>query len=162
LGLKSKFLGEVLEGTAEALPAEVSGIQFDVVLLLHVLEHCIESCRSAPQCEAVACAGGHSDHRGAEQRGPTPLRRMGQDGFFADIPRHLQFLTESSLRKALEVAGMRAARVIYTGYTAPIFAGMACCTEGNQGAYWLDGNGRGAGSAWPAGSNRVCSRRKEV
>jgi len=139
--------GEVLEGTAEALPAEVSGIQFDVVLLLHVLEHCIDPAAALRNVKQLLAPGGTAIIE-APNNAALAFETYGPGWFFADIPRHLQFLTESSLRKALEVAGMRAARVIYTGYTRQFSPEWLAAQKEIRAHIGLDGNGRGAGSAW--------------
>jgi SAM-dependent methyltransferase len=112
----ASHIGEVFAGTAEALPDAVAGREFDVVLLSHVLEHCIDPAAAlrnvkrllAPQGTAIIEVPNNSA-LGFEMHGPG--------WFFADIPRHLQFFTEASLRKAVRNAGLRVTRVIYTGYT---------------------------------------------
>jgi SAM-dependent methyltransferase len=108
--------GEVFEGTAEALPAAVAGREFDVVLLSHVLEHCIDPSAALNNVKRLLAPGGtaiievpNNAAQGFEMYGPG--------WFFADIPRHLQFFTEVSLRKALAAVGLRVTRVRYTGYT---------------------------------------------
>lgn len=106
---------EVFQGTAEALPEEVGGRQFDVVLLSHVLEHCIDPIAALQNVNRLLTPGGttiievpNNAALGAEIFGPG--------WFFADIPRHLQFFTERSLEDALARAGLRVSRTIYAGY----------------------------------------------
>ena len=108
--------GEVIEGTAESLPEAIAGKQFDVVLLSHVLEHCIDPAAALKNVKSLLVPSGttivevpNNAARGFELYGPG--------WFFADIPRHLQFFTENSLRKAMAHAGLRVTRAIYTGYT---------------------------------------------
>jgi SAM-dependent methyltransferase len=109
-------VGDVFAGTAEAAPDAIAGREFDVVLLSHVLEHCIDPATAlcnvkrmlAPQGTAIIEVPNNAS-MGFEMYGPG--------WFFADIPRHLQFFTEQSLKKALSRAGLRVTRVIYTGYT---------------------------------------------
>jgi SAM-dependent methyltransferase len=145
-GLANQF-GEVLEGTAEALPAKLAGMQFDVVLLNHVLEHCIDPAAALRNVKQLLAPGGTAIIE-APNSAALAFETYGPGWFFADIPRHLQFLTESSLRKALEVAGMRAARVIYTGYTRQFSPQWLAAEKEIRAHIGLDGNGRGAGSAW--------------
>ena len=109
-------IGTVFEGTVEALPDAIAGRQFDVVLLSHVLEHCIDPTAALKNVKSLLAPGGtaiietpNNAALGFEMHGPG--------WFFADIPRHLQFFTENSLRLALADAGLHVARAIYTGYT---------------------------------------------
>ena len=108
--------GEVLAGTAEAIPAELAGREFDVVLLSHVLEHCIDPAAALANVKRLLAPNGtavlevpNNDALGFALYGPA--------WFFADVPRHLQFFTEASLRQALMRARLRVTRVLHTGYT---------------------------------------------
>jgi SAM-dependent methyltransferase len=109
-------VGEVFEGTAEALPAAMSGREFDVVLLSHVLEHCIDPATALSNVKRLLAPGGTAIIE-VPNNAARGLQMYGPGWFFADIPRHLQFFTENSLRKAVGFAGMQVVRVIYTGYT---------------------------------------------
>jgi SAM-dependent methyltransferase len=139
--------GEVLEGTAEALPANVAGMQFDVVLLSHVLEHCIDPAAALRNVKQLLAPCGTAVIE-VPNNAALALEVYGPGWFFADIPRHLQFFTESSLRRALDVAGMRVARVIYTGYTRQFSPEWLAAQKEIREQTGYDGNGGGAGSAW--------------
>jgi SAM-dependent methyltransferase len=109
-------VGEVFEGTVESLPRALAGRKFAVVLLSHVLEHSIDPAPALENLKSLIAPGGtlvievpNNAARGFQMYGPG--------WFFADIPRHLQFFTEKSLRKALDSAGFLVTEVIYTGYT---------------------------------------------
>ena len=106
---------EVLAGTAEALPDEVAGRRFDVVLLSHVLEHCIDPAGALRNVQRMLEPKGTAIIE-VPNNAAMGLEMYGPGWFFADIPRHLQFFTENSLRRALERAGLRVTRAIYTGY----------------------------------------------
>jgi len=108
--------GEVFEGTAEALPYAIAGRQFDVVLLSHVLEHCIDPTLALRNVKRLLSPGGTAVIE-VPNNAACGLEMYGPGWFFADIPRHLQFFTENSLCKALSRAGLRVARALYTGYT---------------------------------------------
>lgn len=108
--------GEVFEGTAEALPAAMEGRKFDVVLLSHVLEHCIDPVAALRNVKKLLAEDGtaiievpNNASLAAEMYGPA--------WFFADVPRHLHFFSGDSLEAALERVGLRVRRTIYTGYT---------------------------------------------
>lgn len=144
--LASQF-GEVLEGTAEALPAKVAGMQFDVVLLSHVLEHCIDPAAALRNVKRLLAPGGTAIIE-VPNNAALAFETYGPGWFFADIPRHLQFFAEASLRKALEVSGMRVARVIYTGYTRQFLPEWLAAQKEIRTRIGLDANGGGAGRAW--------------
>jgi len=109
-------IGEVHAGRAEALPEAIAGREFDVVLLSHVLEHCIDP--AAALCNVKRMLGPQGTAIvEVPNNAALAFEMYGPVWFFADIPRHLQFFTERSLRKALSHAGLRVTGVIYTGYT---------------------------------------------
>jgi SAM-dependent methyltransferase len=139
--------GEVLEGTAEALPAKVAGMQFDVVLLSHVLEHCIDPAAALRNVKRLLAPGGTAIIE-APNSAALAFETNGPGWFFADIPRHLQFFTQTSLRRALEVAGMRVARVIYSGYARQFTPEWLAAQKEIRAHTGLNGIGRGTGSAW--------------
>jgi SAM-dependent methyltransferase len=144
--LANRF-GEVLEGTAEALPAKVAGMQFDVVLLSHVLEHCIDPAAALRNVKQLLAPGGTTIIE-VPNSAALAFATYGPGWFFADIPRHLQFLTEVSLRKALGAAGLRVARVIYTGYARQFSPEWLAAQKEIRAHIGLNGNGGVAPSAW--------------
>ena len=139
--------GEVLEGTAEELPAKVVGMQFDVVLLSHVLEHCIDPGAALRNVKRLLAPGGTAIIE-VPNNSALAFETYGPGWFFADIPRHLQFLTESSLRRALEAAGMRVTRAIYTGYARQFMPQWLAAQKGIRAHIGLDGNGRWTRNVW--------------
>lgn len=108
--------GEVFEGTAEALPCVARERQFDVVLLSHVLEHCIDPVAALLNVKRLLATGGVTIIE-LPNNAALGFEMLGPAWFFADIPRHLHFFTENSLRKVLARVGLRVTRTIYTGYT---------------------------------------------
>lgn len=140
-------IGKVFEGTAEALPEAIAEREFDVVLLSHVLEHCVDPAAAlrnvkrllAPQATAIIEVPNNAA-LGFEMYGPG--------WFFADIPRHLQFFTENSLRKALSQAGLRVTRVIYTGYTRQFAPQWLAGQKDIRQHTGLDRDGAWNGNVW--------------
>src|ERR1700733_14438541 len=51
-------IGAVFEGTAETLPYAIAGKQVDVVLLSHVLEHCIDPAAALKNVKSLLAPGG--------------------------------------------------------------------------------------------------------
>jgi 2-polyprenyl-3-methyl-5-hydroxy-6-metoxy-1,4-benzoquinol methylase len=107
--------GAVLAGTAECLPGSVTGRKFDVILMSHVLEHCIEP------TTAVANAAQLVDRDGRLVIEVPNNAAQGFQSFsdlwpWTDIPRHLNFFTQRSLRSVVEAAGFRVETICYVGY----------------------------------------------
>lgn len=109
-------VGKVFDGTAEAIPEAIEGRQFDAILLSHVLEHCIDPAQALSNAKRLLAPEGTAVIE-VPNNAAAGFEMYGPGWFFADIPRHLQFFTEKSLRIALENAGLRVIRVYYTGYT---------------------------------------------
>jgi len=133
--------GEVLEGTAETSPVALGGRQFDVVLLSHVLEHCIDLVSALRSVKRLLAADGTAILE-VPNNGSVAAEMLGPEWFFADIPRHLHFFTEGSLRAALGMAGLRVTRTLYTGYARQF------------SPEWLEGQQRIRASIGTEGWNR--------
>jgi SAM-dependent methyltransferase len=108
-------LDELLSGTAEYAAAVLQGRQFSCVRLCHSLEHCLDPARAIEQAVALVAPGGvlmletpNCAARGfAKQEGCWP---------WTDIPRHLNFFTEKSLRQACEIAELAVEDCDYRGF----------------------------------------------
>lgn len=103
---------EVLSGTAETLPVALSGAKFDIVLMFHVLEHCIDPVTAIGNARRLLEPNGEFiievPNNDAAGFGPTWP--------WLDVPRHLNFFTESSLKKVLVTNGFSVQSVMFTGY----------------------------------------------
>ena len=108
--------GPVLAGTAEALPDEVRGQQFSVVLLAHVLEHCMDPVAALSNVKQLLAPGGTAVIE-VPNHASAGFRIHGPGWFLSDAPRHLHFFTRNSLDRTLEAAGLKVVRRIYRGYT---------------------------------------------
>jgi SAM-dependent methyltransferase len=107
---------EVHEGTAEDPPGAIEGESFDLIVMQHVLEHCLDplkALRFAASClkphAVIVIETPNNAAIGAHVAGAVWP--------WIDAPRHLNFFTERSLRKACDVAHLNAVGVEYTGYT---------------------------------------------
>lgn len=104
----------VVHGSAEAIPAELATMWFDVVTMTHVLEHTLEPLKAIENVAELLVPGGtlfvetpNNACRGAREAG------MARGSL--DVPRHLNFFTPSSLRAICERAGLEVVGVDYTG-----------------------------------------------
>ena len=107
--------GPVYQGTAEQLPAEIAGSRFDVVLLSHVLEHCVDPAAALSNIKQILLGDGvlvievpNNDALGFLWFGPSWP--------WSDIPRHLNFFTLLSLERMLNSAGFEIQNKFYTGF----------------------------------------------
>lgn len=106
----------VLPGTAEDLPDELAGQQFDLIIMTHVLEHCRDPLRALRSvrdhltptgvlyCEVPNC-------------GAIYFQTLAQISEMLDVPRHLHFFTTDSLTRLGEKAGLSVFDHNYHGYT---------------------------------------------
>ena len=106
----------VYEGTAEDLPDCLERGAFDLVLLMHVLEHCLDPMLALRNARALlnrggalVCAVPNNESTGLEHRGAAWA--------MLDVPRHLNFFTARSLSASCEAAGMQVVTTMYRGYT---------------------------------------------
>lgn len=108
--------GEILAGTAEDLPAGLAGRTFDVVLMSHVLEHCIDPTKAISNAASLLAPGGRLvvEVPNNAALGFSTFRAAWP---WSDIPRHLNFFTDRSLEKLLRQRGLSVSRTSYVGYT---------------------------------------------
>jgi SAM-dependent methyltransferase len=108
-------VGEIHEGTAENLPKEISGRKFDTVLFSHVLEHCIDPAAALANARKLVAPGGRLIIE-VPNNEAVAFRKFKQLWPFTDVPRHLHFFTESSLRELVKSAGFQPTAVLHVGY----------------------------------------------
>lgn len=105
----------VYRGTAEELPSEVAIERFDVVVFMHVLEHCIDPFLAVENVVGVMKPGGLlvAEVPNNECLGAT---RFGELWHWLDVPRHLNFFTAESLNSLVVAAGLDAKSMNFRGY----------------------------------------------
>jgi SAM-dependent methyltransferase len=108
---------DVEAGTAEDLPDRVRADRFDVVLMVHVLEHCLDPLRGLENAVAILKPGGGKLVIEVPNNEALGLRLAGAAWPWLDVPLHLNFFTPGSLGRACVRAGLRVERYEYTGYT---------------------------------------------
>lgn len=105
----------VHEGTGEELPSAVKERLFDTVLIIHVLEHCLDPALVLEQASALL------DRDGLLVLETPNNRALGR--YFAgktwnwlDVPRHLNFFTRQSLEGLCRRVGLEVVDTQYNGY----------------------------------------------
>ncbi|MEM7525165.1 MAG: class I SAM-dependent methyltransferase [Pseudomonadota bacterium] len=106
---------ETHPGTGEDLPRALGARAFDVVVFMHVLEHCVDPALAIRNARAHLAEGGrivaevpNNACRGAAFYGAV--------WHWLDAPRHLNFFTERSLYAVFEGEDVQIADVCYRGY----------------------------------------------
>jgi len=102
-------------GTAEELPDDVTSRRFDVVVMNHVLEHTVDPIAAVSNALGLLAPGGVLVIETPNHRA-LGFQRAGATWAFLDVPRHLHFFTEASLRKTCAAAGAKVQEVEYHGY----------------------------------------------
>lgn len=112
----AEFGIEVLLGTGELLPERIRSSQFDLVIMSHSLEHCIDPILALKNVASMLRQGG---------RFICEVPNSGCKHFLwnnicsemFNAPRHLHFYTTESLRRSIEGNALRIEKVEYTGFT---------------------------------------------
>jgi SAM-dependent methyltransferase len=105
----------VYDGTAESLPPELSAESFDVVIFMHVLEHCIDPFGAIRNAVGVLRNDGLVVAE-VPNNGCEGARRFGVMWHWLDTPRHLNFFTAQSLADLFRSAGLGVQDVSFRGF----------------------------------------------
>jgi SAM-dependent methyltransferase len=107
---------QVLEGTAEALPPEIDGRQFDLVIMSHSLEHCTDPVRALRNVRELMGDEGLA-YIEVPNAGCLHFETFRQCSEMFDAPRHLWFFTPDALRMMAEQNGLKVENWRYNGFT---------------------------------------------
>jgi len=110
---------KVYEGSAEILPEalleEQGAHSFDVVLMRHVLEHCLDPLQALKSARLLLKPGGRLLCE-TPNNDALGLRFAGPSWNWLDMPRHINFFTGDSLVAACESAGFDVCESHFCGY----------------------------------------------
>jgi SAM-dependent methyltransferase len=110
---------QVYEGSAETLPEallrEHGMHSFDIVLMRHVLEHCLDPRLALQSARTLLKPGGRLLCE-TPNNDALGLRFAGPSWNWLDVPRHINFFTSDSLVAACESAGFDVLDSRYCGY----------------------------------------------
>jgi SAM-dependent methyltransferase len=107
---------EVLLGTGEVLPERIRADQFDLVIMSHSLEHCIDPMLAAKNVASILRPGGVFVCE-VPNSGSTHFLWNNICSEMFDAPRHLHFYNTESLSRSIEGVGLKINSVSYTGFT---------------------------------------------
>jgi SAM-dependent methyltransferase len=108
-------IAEVFDGAAENLPPQLHGRLFDIVLMLHVLEHCVDPHLALDNAGSLLNADGTLIIE-VPNNAALGFLSFGACWPWCDIPRHINFFTEKSLCALLQEHGFSTVDIRYTGY----------------------------------------------
>jgi 2-polyprenyl-3-methyl-5-hydroxy-6-metoxy-1,4-benzoquinol methylase len=91
----------IFEGTAEDLPQEITSQRFDVVLMSHVLEHCLDINRAIKNAHGILKDDGVLIVE-TPNNACVAFKAYQAAWPFSDIPRHLNFFTPDTLKNTLK------------------------------------------------------------
>lgn len=105
-----------LPGTAEMPPSELADQRFDLVIMSHALEHCIDPARALASVRRLTALGGlgYIEVPNAACHHFETFRQCSE---MFDAPRHLWFFTPDALAKMADSAGLDIAAWRYNGFT---------------------------------------------
>jgi SAM-dependent methyltransferase len=107
---------KVLPGTGENTPAELEGRTFDLVVMTHSLEHCIEPQRAIQNAYALTKSGG-SLYIEVPNCECVHFQEVNICSENFDSPRHLAFFTTEGLKQIVSRAGFAPGAWHYSGFT---------------------------------------------
>jgi 2-polyprenyl-3-methyl-5-hydroxy-6-metoxy-1,4-benzoquinol methylase len=128
--------GSVFDGTAEHLPDEIVARQFDVVLMMHVLDACIDINKAIANACSIIRPGGTIviECPNCASLGFKTFAAYWQ---WVDIPRHQHFFTEKSMRFLLVSHRLSIAQISYVGYTRQFLSSCRGKETGGARFLWL-------------------------
>ncbi len=118
---------DVLVGSIEALPAELSGRSFDAVYLNRVLQDCREPREALRNACQLLEPGGTLFAEVANHESDS-ARRYGAAWILCDAGRHINFFTAQSLSRFLREMGFEVEDILFRQYI-PQFSGSRLAAE---------------------------------
>jgi 2-polyprenyl-3-methyl-5-hydroxy-6-metoxy-1,4-benzoquinol methylase len=108
---------DVFPGYAEALPDEVKSRPFEVVSMIHVLEHCADPLQALRNAAALVCPGGYLAVE-VPNNDAIFAHRSGPSWSYCDAGRHLNFFTAKSLASAVTSLNFEIVERRFSGYVS--------------------------------------------
>ncbi len=106
----------IFAGTAENYPAEIQTKRFDVIFMIHVLEHCVDPHSAVQNAVSLLNPNGvlvietpNNEALGAKMSGSCWR--------WLDVPRHLNFFTRAGLENLIASSGVTVENQEFRGYS---------------------------------------------
>lgn len=106
---------KVYEGTAERLPSFIAESPFDVVSMIHVLEHCLDPQLAIRNALGLLRDGGHLVIE-VPNCGSYQFAVRGPAWYHFDPGRHVNYFSRGSLKTLVEGYGAKIVRYFYSQY----------------------------------------------
>jgi SAM-dependent methyltransferase len=118
----------VLPGTAEHPPEALEGQAFDLIIMSHSLEHCLDPVRAIQRIGALLSPRGLA-YVEVPNAGCRHFETFRQCSEMFDAPRHLWFFNQNALLQLTRRQGFRVAQSYHNGFTrlfSPSWRGWEC------------------------------------
>lgn len=106
----------VYDGLGESYPDHIEDDSFDVVLMIHVLEHTVDPIAALENVSRVLKPGGIFVVETPNHEALS-FQQSGATWRWLDVPRHLNFFTPTSLNNMCKLVGLSPNDIEYRGYT---------------------------------------------
>jgi SAM-dependent methyltransferase len=107
-------------GTGEDIPAALQASRFDLVMMHHAMEHCIDPLRVAHNVAGLLAPQGVFLCEVPNNHAYGLRALCGPAWHWLDVPRHLNFFTQASMEKLMAAAGLRVLRTQHYGFTRQV------------------------------------------
>jgi SAM-dependent methyltransferase len=105
----------VYEGTAESLPTSIPESPFDLVVMTHVLEHCLDPKLAIRNVLELVRTGGHLVIE-VPNCGSFQFGNRGPAWFHFDVGRHVNYFTRRGLKRLIEGHAAEVVKYFYLQY----------------------------------------------
>jgi SAM-dependent methyltransferase len=107
---------KITDGNAEELAVPLAGQSFDLIVMAHVLEHCLDPVLALNNAKNLLRRGGLLMCE-TPNNAALGLAQASASWRWLDVPRHLNFFTASSLQRICTKVALKVKRIEFTGYT---------------------------------------------
>lgn len=114
---------------------------------MHVLEHCIDPVAAVENAAKLLNPGGRFVVE-VPNNACRGVRRFGELWYWLDVPRHLNFFTEASLRSITESSGIRVDETCFSGYCRQFSRHWKTAQERIAHRFNMNGDSRVSSSAY--------------
>ncbi len=107
---------DIYPGTAENYPAEIQDKRYDVIFMIHVLEHCVDPDKAVQNAVNLLKPNGVLVIE-TPNNGALGAKMAGRCWRWLDVPRHLNFFTQAGLENLISRSGVVLENREFRGYS---------------------------------------------